>query len=546
MEELSHPRFLSYLRQRGIEITVRDGRLQISAPPGAVDSDLRAELARRKPELLKALEEAETSVTAGPLVAMERGEKIPQTHAQQGMWLIDYFSPGNVAYNIPEAFEIDGAVEHEALQKAVDALLERHETLRTGFYEEEGELLQSVSAEVSAPLGYTDLLGVSEGDRDQVLQTLMREQARRPFDLNQAPLVRFHLYRLTEQRHVVFFNIHHIIADRRSLNILKEELISLYKAVVLNQPAALTGLPLQYADYAIWATRHATTANIAGQIQYWKEKLAGAPPLLQLPFSRPYPDERTPWGATEPVFIPSALRDALAEIARQEGATMFMTLMAAFALLLSRESGQKDFCIGSPFTHRSHVETQPIIGLFVNMLVFRCELAGDPSYRELLRRTRGTALDAYEHSDVPFQELVRALKPDLRSRRSPFFQVMFGFDSVAAQGHDGVIQIDTHPGTARFDLTLHLSENPGGIGGSFEYCTDLFDAAAIQHLATEFVGLLQEVVRAPDRQSSAIELLSSSQPEPVSIPEEPPRHSGFWSGRLKIFSQRLSHRSGTE
>ncbi len=493
MQEISHSQFLSLLRQRRIEITVRNGRLQVSAPPGAVDSECRAELARRKPELLRLLENAETAAAPGPLVPMERTGRIPQTHAQQGLWLIDHFAPGNVAYNIPEAFAIEGSVEAEALQKAVDGLLARHETLRTWFYEDEGELLQAVSPEAMAPVGFTDLSGIAESDRDQALQSLMRVQARLPFDLRHAPLVRFHYFRLADQRHVVFFNIHHIIADRRSLGILKEELILLYRAAVLNQPAGLADLPVQYADYAIWATKRLNTNAIAGQIEYWKQKLAGVPPFLQLPLSRPYPEQRTAWGATAPILVPSQLREALTEVARQEGATMFMAFLAAFAVLLHKQSGQEDFCIGSPFTHRNHVETEPIIGLFVNMLIFRCQFTGDPSFRQFLQRVRATALDAYQYSDVPFQELVRTLRPDLRSRRSPFFQVMFGYDSIAGPAHEGVMQIDTDPGTARFDLTLYLRENPNSVAGSFEYCTDLFDAASVDRMVTQFTTLLHAI-----------------------------------------------------
>ena len=413
------------------------------------------------------------------------------------------------------------------------------------FYEDEGELLQAISAEVIAPVDFTDLSKIAESDRDHELQNLMREQARQPFDLSQAPMVRFHFFRLSEQRHVVFFNIHHIIADRRSLGILKEELVLLYRAAVLNQPAGLPNLPVQYADYAVWAAKHLSTTGIAGQIEYWKQKLSGVPPFIEMPLSHPYPEQRTAWGATAAILVPSPLRGMLSALASQEGATMFMTLLAAFAVLLYKQSGQEDFCIGSPFTHRNHVETEPIIGLFVNMLVFRCQLTGDSNFREFLRQVRATALDAYQHSNVPFQELVRTLKPDLRSRRSPFFQVMFGYDPIARPTHDSVMQIDTHPGTARFDLTLYLRENPNNIAGSFEYCTDLFDPASIERMVTQFMNLLHAIASDPDQPISSIELMSSTQAATVILPDTPPAHPGSWSGRLKSFSQRFSQRLGT-
>ncbi len=504
MQELPQAQFLDFLRQRNIAISVKDGRLQISAPVGAVDPELRAELLRRKPELLETLQSAAAPPRHSPLVPMERTGRIPQTHAQQGMWLIEHFTPGNVAYNIPEAFIVEGPVDTSALQVAVDRLLARHEILRTYFYEDEGDLLQAVSNDARASVGFTDLSMAAERDREQELGKLIREQARQPFDLKRPPLVRFHLFRLTKQRHAIFFNIHHIISDRRSLAILQQELIALYQAAVRNETAALPELPVQYADYAIWTSKHLAEGAMNGQIQYWKTKLAGAPATLELPSSRPYPEQRTAWGANVLIAIPPPVHAALNEIARHEGATMYMTLLAAFAVLLYKQSGKEDFCLGSPFTHRNQIETEPLIGLFVNMLVFRCRLEGQPSFREFLRRMRTTALEAYENSDLPFQELVRILKPDLRSRRSPLFQIMFGFDSDARPGQCGLAQLDTNPGTAKFDLTLQLREGLDGIFGGFEYCTDLFDAATIEQMSAQFSALLDQLIQRPDQPISSL------------------------------------------
>lgn len=515
MQELTHSQFLDLLRQRGIEISARDGHLLISAPRGAVDSELHAELTRRKPEMLAALEGATASQSLYPLVPRERNSKVPQTHAQQGMWLIDYFAPGNAAYNIPQAFLIEGPVDAEVLQKAVDNLLARHEVLQTYFYEDKGELLQAVSSDAKALVGFTDISTVTESDREQKLQQLLQEQARQSFDLSHAPLVRFHLFRLTKQRHVIFSNIHHIIADRRSLTILQEELGVLYLAAARNEAATLPDLPIQYADYAVWISKHLDSTAMTDQIQYWKTKLAGAPPFLELPSSRPYPEQRTAEGATVPVVISASLQAALNLIGRQEGATMFMTLLTAFAVLLYKHSGKEDFCIGSPFTSRNQIETEPLIGLFVNMLALRCQMAGDPSFRESLRRVRATALEAYEHGDIPFQEVVRALRPDPRLRRSPLFQIMFGFDPDMRSGPGSFIPIDTNPGKARFDLTLQLGETPDGIAGTFEYSTDLFDAESVEQMATQFVALLGEVTQHPDRKISSIELFSSSETGPT-------------------------------
>lgn len=542
MQELTTGQFINLLRKRNIDVRAGCGRLHINAPAGAVDAQLRGELTRRKADLLSTLQNATAVHPQSPLVPAGPAEKIPQTDAQQGLWLIDHFDPGCVAYNIPIAYSVEGPVDLAALQTAADQMLVRHEMLRTSFYEEDGDLFQAVATEVSTTVEFTDLSILAGTNRDQTLDTLFREQARRPFDLHQPPLVRFHLFRLTEQRHVVFFNIHHIIADRRSLTILWEELSALYQTAVRNETVNLPNLPIQYADYAVWAAQHLTDGRMQEQILYWKTKLAALPAYLDLPTNRPYPEKRTPWGATTPVVIDASLRDALAKIAQQEGATMFMTLLAVFAVLLYKQSGKEDFCIGSPSTLRKHVETESIIGLFVNMLVFRCDLGGEPSFRDVLRRMRSTALEAYENSDVPFQELVRVLKPDLRSLRSPFFQVMFGFDSEDGRGPSGLTQLDTKPGTARFDLTLQLTEHADGISGSFEYCTDLFDGPDMAELSGRLVALLGEISAYPDRSVSNLEIPGTNREEGT-VADAQPESSNFWGRAIQQLTERFSHRS---
>jgi hypothetical protein len=542
MQELTNAEFLSLLRHRNIDVSARDGRLRINAPAGVLDAPLRAELTRRKSDLLRLIGSADARSSAGPLAPGRRTEKIPQTHAQQGLWLIDHFDPGHIAYNIPEAFFVKGPIDLQALQRAVDRLLSRHETLRTSFYEEDGELFQAVAPAVQAPVEFTDLSVLTTGDRDQALYTLIREQAGRPFDLSQPPLVRFHLFRLAEQRHAIFFNIHHIIADRRSLNILCEELDALYQAVIRNETAHLPALPIQYADYAIWVTQQLADEAMEKQLQYWKIKLAEVPEYMELHGRRAYPEKRAPWAATTPVVVSAALRDSLSNIAQQESATLFMTLLAAFAVLLYRHSGKEDFCIGSPITHRKQIETEHLIGLFVNMLVFRCQMDGNPSFRDVLRRVRTTALEAYENSDVPFQELVRVLKPDPRSLRSPFFQVMFGFDSDMAARPSSFLHIDTKPGTARFDLILQLSENPHGIFGSFEYCTDLFDEPMVAQLADEFVALLGTVSANPDRSIFGLEIhptIADGVTRSNTSEQAPPKS---WKEIVQRLAERLTHR----
>jgi len=503
MDKLTTSQFLSSLQKRQISIGVKDGRLQINAPAGAIDSQLHAELLRRKPELLAFLK-ASTSFYQ-PLTPRETDSgRIPQTPAQQGLWLVNHHDPGNVAYNIPEAFLIETEIDRVAIQNSINQLLARHQILRTGFFEEDGDLFQSISEEAEADVEFIDLSSFPEHERDQRLRDMIGEQARKPFDLKRPPLLRVVLFQLHQQKHALYWCIHHIVADRKSLDVLLEELIALYQAATGSEPANLPDNSLQYADYAVWSTKRMNSEAIEKQIRYWKRKLTGTPPFLELPHTHPYPKRRTSWGAALPFAIPDSLRKSLDQLGLEERATPFITFLATLALLLHLSSGAEDFCIGSPITNRTDMVTERMIGPFVNMLAFRCQLTPEHTFREILRRIRDTAIEAYDNSEVPFQKLVRALKPDRRSGRSPIFQVMLGFESY--QPTTRVLrQINTNPGTARYDLTLNLIENGREITGSFEYCTDIFDESDIKNLIGKFAIVLK-IAEQPDRPISSFQL----------------------------------------
>jgi hypothetical protein len=361
---------------------------------------------------------------------------------------------------------------------------------------------------VAVPVEFTDLSDVSAEASDQRCRGVLRVEGRRPFDLKRAPLVRFHLFRLAEQSYVVSFNIHHILADRISLYVMREELVALAEAIYRtgdtqcgDAEAGLPALPVQYAEYAVWMDGWMRSEAIERQIGYWKQKLAGLPAFLEMRHSLPWPRKRSAWGATKPVAIADADAAALKRVGAEEGASPFMTFLAAYAVLLARASraplydGGVDFCVGSPITHRRQAQTERMIGLFVNMLAFRCTVTPGITFRELLRQVRGTALEAYENSDVPFQRLVKALKPDRRSQRAPIFQVMFGYETyMAPVAREMQMAID--PGTARYDLSLHLAESASdALYGVIEYCTDLFTEADAVKLADEFEAIVSELGR---------------------------------------------------
>ncbi len=532
---LTTAEFIALLEERGIEIQERAGRLVVSAPPGTADELLRAELQRRKADLLAVLATPKEGQHKSPLLPGKRGERIPMTPSQQGIWLIDHFDPGNIAYNIPEAF-ISPPLDLELLQKTMDLLIARQDIFRTGFHEKNGELYQSIESEAHTRVGATDLTSFSEAEADIQCRLLIRDYARRPFDLRRPPLLRFHIFRVTPARDVLLLNIHHIIADRQSLLVLREEVVETYQALARNAKPNLPTLSLHYADYAVWAAEQLVSSRMKSQIEYWRQKLDGLPPYLELPSSRPYPSQPSGEGNTVAFELPSSVRESFAQIGRDSGATPFMTFLAAYALLIARFSRKRDFCIGSPITQRTQVETQRMIGLFMNMVPFRVQFPQQTSFRDVLRQVRATALEAYEHSDVPFQALVRALRFNRRSPRTPIFQIMFGYDPAVHPG-PAVSQIDTRPGTARYDLSLVLTESTSGIlFGYMEYRTELFEQAEIASLVKQFGHLVGEVAEAPD---------GPCFPEPpVSVAEEnvpqanPPSEAS--NGSRPNFIRRLS------
>jgi hypothetical protein len=540
--ELTTAELLALLDRKNIHLQARDEHLVVNAPAGVLDDHLRAELRRRKADLLILLGTAKEVPPKSPLLSVKRGGRIPMTPSQQGMWLIDHFDPGNVAYNIPEVFLFSFSLDLEILQRSVDLLIARHEILRTSFHEEDGELYQAIAAEVHAEVGFTDLRSLSEAEATSRCRTLIREHAHRPFDLRFPPLVRFHVFRGMPGRDVLFVNVHHIIADLQALFILREELMVCYQAFSAKTAPDLPELALQFADYALRVDQQLRDGVMESQIQYWREKLAGLPPFVELPISGTYPEKRSFGGAKVALVVPFAVRRAITQIGRECGATPFMIFLAGFAVLIARFSGQHDFCIGSPVTQRTRIETQRMIGLFMNMVAFRVQIAPQHSFRDIVQQVRATALEAYEQSDVPFQTLVRALRFNRRSPRSPIFQVMFGFEP-ARVADPSFWQFDSEPGTARYDLSLLLSESADGkMYGHLEYRTGIFEEAEIAALAGRFCDLLQEVAEAPDHPGVFRPLggkvkAAVAESRPSTAAPLPPRCALF--GRLsKVFSAR--------
>jgi amino acid adenylation domain-containing protein/non-ribosomal peptide synthase protein (TIGR01720 family)/FkbM family methyltransferase len=454
---------------------------------------------------------AAEGLEAPPMVPASRARPLPLSFAQQRLWFIDQLEPGSPLYNTPVALRVEGPLDDSVLTRCIGEIVSRHEALRTTFTALEGSPIQLIQPPKPFVLSRVDLSGLPERAREATALRSVGEEAVRPFDLACGPLLRGLVVRLAKDDHVVALIMHHIVSDGWSLGILVRELTALYPAFAAGRPSPLPELPVQYADFAVWQRSWLCGEILEQEIAFWRQQLAGLPPLLELCTDRPRPAVQSHRGATRPVRLPTGLTRQLEALARNEGATLFMALFAAFQALLARYSGQDTFAVGSPIAGRNRVEIEGLIGFFVNTLVLRGDLAGEPSFRELLGRTRQTALAAYMHQDVPFEKLVEELAPERSLAHSPLFQVMFALQNTPSESLEiwdlRLQTVAVGETTAKFDLSLNLGEYDGELAGAVEYITDLFDAATIDRLIGHFERLLAAALAAPELMASELPLL---------------------------------------
>ncbi|HEV7588524.1 MAG TPA: condensation domain-containing protein, partial [Longimicrobium sp.] len=433
-----------------------------------------------------------------------------QSFAQQRLWFMDQMMPGLPVYNVPVAFSLSGSLDTDALRRTLDEIVRRHEALRTVLLGVEGLPLQVVLPHAAVPLPVDDLGGLPAAARADEARRLMAEHARRPFDLARGPLFRARLLRLDEREHVLLVVIHHVAADGWSMGVLFRELAALYPAFVAGRPSPLPELAVQYADFSAWQREWLRGETVDALLEHWRPVLAGAPAALALPGDRPFPAEPTWAGGAHPVAIQVEVAAGLRALARREGATLFMALVAGVNALLSRWSGDPDVVIGTPVANRPLPEVEPLIGFFVNTLPLRTDLSGDPTFRELLARVRDVALDAFAHQDVPLERLVEELAPDRNAARSPFFQVVVALQNAAHRVLElGGLKMGTEimgTGTSRFDLSFSLHECDAGFDGGIEFSTELFDAETIRGVHDDLARLLAAVAADPDLRLSALPL----------------------------------------
>ena len=458
---------------------------------------------------------------APPLVPVNRDGVLPLSFAQQRLWFIDQLEPGGAVYNIPAAIRLTGHLDRNALQESLNRMTARHEILRTTFITEGGKARARISQPEPFSMPVTDLTAVLPDEKNDEARRMVREEVVGPFDLTHGPLLRVKLIALQPEEHVLLLVMHHIIADGWSIGVLIRELSALYNAIADGREPELQDLAVQYVDYASWQREWLRDEVLQEQLSYWRQRLEGAPPLLDLPADRPRPATPTHRGGQERLIVPADVSRSLRELSKREGVTLFMLLLAAFKVLLMRYSGHTDVVVGTPIAGRRHKEVEGLIGLFVNALVMRTDLSGDPRFKDLLKRVKETCLGAFSHQDVPFEKLVDELQPERASSHSPLFQVVFAMQNVPRErialtgleasgaGIEGEI--------AKFDLTLVISEAEDSLIGGLEYNCDLFDRERISRLANHFQTILASIVSDPRQQLSEIPLLSDE--ETVSLDE---------------------------
>ncbi|MNO47223.1 Linear gramicidin synthase subunit D [compost metagenome] len=425
----------------------------------------------------------------------------PLSFAQQRLWFLNHFMEDKAAYNIPGALRFKGALDIQALRNSLNEIIKRHKALRSAFHESNGipfvETRESVWLELEplpCPFAYED--------RESAIQRLAAEEAGRPFDLSRDPLVRAALFRFEREDHLFLVTMHHIVSDGWSLSIFTQELSKLYNAYLHNKTSPLPPLKYQYSHYARWQRRYSAGPQWTSQLNYWKKKLQDLKPVLMLPADFPRPEQQRFRGSVQRFRLDAGLLESLRVLGRSEGATLFMTLLAAFNILLGRYTNEDDIAVGTPIANRNRKEIEPIIGFFANTLVLRTDLSGTPDFSQMLRKVRESCLEAYDNQDVPFEKLVEILQPVRNPMFSPLFQVMFILQNnelpIVGLDHIFTEPVQYDQGIAKFDLTLTFEETASGLEGNFEYNTDLFHPDTIIRMVSHFQALLQAVTEHPD------------------------------------------------
>ena len=448
------------------------------------------------------------------IVPVARAQEIPLSFAQQRLWFLDQLEPGNAVYNIPNGMRLAGVLDVSALEQSLQEIVNRHEALRTTVATVDGKPVQVIGATLKLTLAVVDLSDTAAAEREAQARRFAEEEGRRSFDLSRGPLFRACLLRLAYDNQILLLTLHHIVADGWSMEVLYRELSALYEAFSTGKPSPLAPLPIQYGDFAVWQKQWLQGETLASQLDYWRQQLAEVP-LLQFPTDRPRPALQSYRGERLSIALSEQLTDQLKVLSRKQNATMYMTLLAAFQTLIHRYTGEDDIVVGSPIANRNRHELETLIGFFINTLVVRCDLSGNPSFTQLLPRVREVALGAYAHQDLPFEKLVEELQPERDLSRTPFFQVFFNmlqFDTgVLHLAGLEITPFATGGAESKFDLTMYVIEEGPTIRLTVDYNADLFESKTIGAILSYYNTLLHGIVKNPDRPISSYALLSREQ-----------------------------------
>ena len=496
--------FLQDLRGRGIELELSGDRLVSRAARGALTPDLASAIRERRDEIVAFLREglAEHGMAdVPPIRPVPRREHMPVSYSQERLWYLNQVEQNPAVYNLPLSFRMVGPLRVDLLQRCLAAIEERHEALRTTIEMVAGEARQRIHGPRGLPLSIVDLRPGHAAPGAPALQELLQREAMSSFDLAAGPLARATLIRTADQEHYFLLLMHHVISDGLSTQIILRDLVALYEAFGRGEPSPLPPLPVQFADYASWQRGWLQGEALDRQLRYWRERLVAPLPVLGLPTDKPRPALRTANGAKEPFRLSTELAATLSRIAREEGATTFMALLSLYFVLLHRETQQEDLIVGTPVANRIRRESTDIVGFIANTVVLRVSLAGDPSFREVIRRVRDACVGAFRHQDMPFQKIVEVVNPPRDMSRTPIFQAFFTFHEISSQA-DRIGDLELHPVVAgsnvsRMDVSLFVRELDTEILGSMEYNTDLFTRDTILRMVGHLGRLAESAAASP-------------------------------------------------
>jgi non-ribosomal peptide synthetase component F len=466
-------------------------------------------------ERIEAARGEKSSLDPAPLVPVTRDVELPLSFAQQRLWFLNQLQPDSPFYNVPLAIRMTGPLRLDAFEQAVNTIVARHEALRTVFVAVDDNPCQMVLDPYQVRVCLIDLSHLPENDRESEAAGRLTEEADRPFDLARGPLFRVTLVKLSDADHVLLLNIHHIVCDHWSMAVLFRELGVLYQAFCAGKPSPLPALKIQYADYAVWQRTWLQGEVLEKQLAYWRRHLNGAPPVLELPADRPRPQSQTFRGAKLQQRFPPQLNQALITLSQREGVTLFMTLLAAFQVLVSRYTGREDVVVGTDLANRNRLETENLIGFFVNLLPILTNLSGNPTFTGLLARVREVVLEAYAHQELPFERLVEEMKPERDLSRNPLVQVLFVMQNTPHEVLDlsglRLSQFELGSEHSRFDLALFVAGDERELQGLWLYNPDLFEEATIARMSARFEVLLHNIVIDPSTRVDALEVLTDAE-----------------------------------